>query len=331
MKAVVITGAGGPEVLEIQERAQPSPGPAEALIRVKASSLNRADLLQRTGRYPAPPGAPPDIPGLEFAGEIVELGSGVSRWTIRQRVFGITGGGAHAEYLVSHQDLLAAIPDNLPWAEAGAIPEVFITAYDALLQADTVGDDRVLIHAVGSGVGLAAVQLCRATGAIPYGTSRTQDKLDRARAYGLERGFLLKDADSLKGFAQISQAAIGNDGFNVVLDLTGGPYFSASLPALATRGRIVLIGAVAGASAEIDLRVVLSKRLRIIGTVLRARSLDEKADAIAHFAQNVVPWLSARKVKAVIDRELPMTQIREAHRLLESNETFGKVVLTWEA
>jgi NADPH:quinone reductase-like Zn-dependent oxidoreductase len=243
-------------------------------------------------------------------------------------VFGITGGGAHAEYLVSHQDLLASIPAGLSLREAGAIPEVFITAYDALSQAKAAPGERVLIHAVGSGVGLAAVQLCRALGAIPYGTSRTQDKLDRAQAYGLEQGFLLKDAAALSGFPQMSQKAIGKDGFNVILDLNGGPYFAVCLQTLTTKGRIVLIGAVAGATAEINLRTILSKRLHVMGTVLRARSLSEKAEATARFAQNVLPWFTSGRLKAVIDREFPMAEIREAHRLLESNETFGKIVIT---
>jgi len=167
MPAVVITRPGGPEVLEIREVPRPAPGAGEVLVRVRASALNRADLLQRQGRYPAPPGAPADIPGLEFAGEVAELGSGTTRWRPGQRVFGLAAGGAHALYVVAHEQTLAEIPASLSWIEAAAIPEAFITAQDALAQAALRAGEAVLIHAVGSGVGLAAVQLVRALAAGP--------------------------------------------------------------------------------------------------------------------------------------------------------------------
>src|SRR5438067_1536365 len=189
MRAVIITKPGGPEVLEVQQVEKPRPGPGEVLVRVQASALNRADILQRQGRYPAPPGAPQNIPGLEFAGEVAALGQGASRWRAGQRVFGITAGGGHAECLVSHERMLAEIPADLGWSQAAAVPEAFITAHDALWkQAALAAGETVLIHAAGSGVGLAAIQLVRAKGAIPYGTSRTPDKLERARAFGLEDG-----------------------------------------------------------------------------------------------------------------------------------------------
>jgi putative PIG3 family NAD(P)H quinone oxidoreductase len=328
MKAVVITRPGGPEVLEIRDVPQPLPGSGEVLVRVRASALNRADLLQRMGKYPPPPGVSADIPGMEFAGEIAQVGPGVTKWREHQRVFGITAGGAHAEFLVSHQDLLAEVPANLSWSEAGAVPEVFITAHDALSQAATGRGERVLIHAVGSGVGLAAVQLCREIGAVPYGTSRTQDKLDRARDFGLENGFLLPDAASLQSFPEQARNVLHAAGFDVVLDLNGGAYFPASLRALRTKGRLVLIGAVAGATAEVDVRVILSGRLHIMGTVLRARALEEKAAVTASFSRDVVPLLAEGKVKIVIDREFPLSQVQEAHRRLETNESFGKVVLS---
>ena len=189
MRAVIITKPGGPEVLEIQQVETPHPRAGEVLVRVRASALNRADVLQRQGRYPAPPGAPQNIPGLEFAGEVTELGDGATRWRVGPRVFGITAGGGHAEYLTSHERMLAEIPANLSWSEAAAIPEAFITAHDALWkQAALAANETVLIHAAGSGVGLAAIQLVRAKGAIPYGTSRTAGKLDKARQFGLQDG-----------------------------------------------------------------------------------------------------------------------------------------------
>ncbi|MGH9603820.1 MAG: alcohol dehydrogenase catalytic domain-containing protein, partial [Terriglobales bacterium] len=195
MKAVLITRPGGPEVLEIRDVSTPQPAAGEVLVRVMASALNRADILQREGRYPAPPGAPADIPGIEFAGEVAALGPEARAWQVGQRVFGITGGGGHAEYLVAHEHTLAEVPPNLTWTEAAAIPEAFITAHDALWQQAALRpSERVLIHAVGSGVGLAAIQLVHARGAVPYGTARNEEKVTRAREYGLEDGIVLRDS-----------------------------------------------------------------------------------------------------------------------------------------
>src|SRR3954452_15441253 len=189
MKAVVITKFGGPEVLSVEEAPTPRPRPGQVLVGVHATALNRADLLQRQGKYPAPQGVVQDIPGLEFAGEIAGLGPGATYWEKGDRVFGLTPGGAHAEYIALEEGRLAAIPGGMDWVTAAAIPEVFITAFDALIsQAHMRNGDNVLIHAVGSGVGIAAVQIARAFGGIPYGTSRTQDKIDRAKLYGLEAG-----------------------------------------------------------------------------------------------------------------------------------------------
>src|SRR5689334_24672683 len=270
MKAVVITHFGGPEVLEIQDVPKPQPGPEEVLVHVRSTALNRADLLQRQGRYAAPPGATQNIPGLEFAGEVAELGANTQRWHIGDRVMGIIGGGAHAEFVTTHQDAVCAVPPNLEWTGAGAIPEVFITAHDALQQAGFKAGDNVLIHAVGSGVGLAATQLVRALGGRAFGTSRTPDKIERAKAFGLEAGFTVPEASALAGLPGFAasvttdsaasvtmEASAGGGGFNIVLDLNGGPYFAASLEAMAPRGRIVLIGGVAGGKAEIDLYQIL--------------------------------------------------------------------------
>src|SRR4051812_11314116 len=240
MKAVVITKFGGPEVLAIQDAPTPQPGPGQVMVGVHATALNRADLLQRQGKYPAPQGVVQDIPGLEFAGEVAELGPGATYWEKGDRVFGLTPGGAHAEYVVVEEGRLAAIPGGMDWVAAAAIPEVFITAFDALIsQAHTQMGDKVLIHAVGSGVGLAAVQIARAFGAIPYGTSRTPDKIDRAKQYGLGAGCVVDS--KLAQLDDFAQAHTAGAGFNVVLDLVGGPYLAASVPVLAQKGRIMLI------------------------------------------------------------------------------------------
>jgi putative PIG3 family NAD(P)H quinone oxidoreductase len=333
MKAVFITRPGGPEVLEVREVEAPVPAANEVLVRVKASALNRADLLQRQGRYPAPPGFPPDIPGIEFAGEVAATGPGAHRWQAGQRVFGITGGGAHAKYLVAHEGTLAEVPSNLSWAEAAAVPEAFLTAHDALwVQAALAAGERVLIHAAGSGVGLAAVQLVRAKGAVPYGTSRTADKIARAREYGLEDGAVVTDPatelpELAHRWAPEQSPERSNDGFDVVLDLVGGAYVPASIQALRLKGRLMLVGTVAGSSAEVKFAPLMSKRLTLRGTVLRARPLEEKIAATAKFAAEVVPLLERGTLRPTIDSRFPLDQIRQAHQRLESNETFGKVVL----
>lgn len=325
MRAVVITHAGGPENLAIRERPAPEPGPGEVLVRVHATALNRADVLQREGRYPPPPGAP-DIPGLEFAGEVVGRGSGATRWPVGARVFGIVAGGAHAEFLVTNQDAVAGIPDHIEWTDAAAIPEAFITAHDAMIvQAQLAAGETVLIHAVASGVGLAGVQLARAWGAIPFGTSRTPDKLLAARDVGLEDGVAInRDFDPLVRKVDEWTAKRGID---VTLDLVGGPYLAASAQVAALRGRIMIIGSLAGATGEFPLGLVLRKRLQLRGTVLRSRSVAEKIEATARFESEVVPLLATGKVRPVTDSVFPLEQIADAHRRMESNESVGKIVL----
>ena len=328
MKAVVITRFGGPEVLEIQDVPTPQPGPDEVLVHVRSTALNRADLLQRLGHYAAPPGVPQNIPGLEFAGEVAELGTNAHRWHKADRVMGIVGGGAHAEFVTTHQDAVAAVPPNLELTTAGAVPEVFITAHDALRQAGFKAGENVLVHAVGSGVGLAATQLVKALGGRAFGTSRTPDKIERAKPFGLESGYAVPEPSALTGLSAFAQSVTGGGGFDVVLDLNGGPYFSASLEAMAQRGRIILIGGVAGGKTTVDLYQILGKRLHVIGTVLRARSLQEKIAITAAFEREVVPLLGQGTIQPVIDSVFPLEKIQDAHRRLESNETFGKVVLT---
>jgi NADPH:quinone reductase-like Zn-dependent oxidoreductase len=293
-------------------------------VRVRASGLNRADIHQRKGAYPAPPGSPPDIPGLEYAGEVASVGESVRDFAIGDRVFGIAGGGAHAELLAIPARTAAHAPSELSWTDAGAIPEAFITAHDALVtQARLAKGERVLIHAVGSGVGLAALQVVRAVGAIPFGTSRTPDKIERATPFGLERGAAITDAGALGDIAR----EWAPNGFDVVLDLVGGAYTPASIATLATRGRLMLVGLVAGATATLDLRRVLSRRASIIGTVLRARSIDEKAAATEAFARDLVPLFANGQLRATVDRVFPLSDLAEAHRRMESNESFGKVVV----
>lgn len=326
MRTVVITQPGGPDVLEVVDRPVPTPSPGEVLVRVRAAGLNRADLLQRRGGYPAPPGAPPDIPGLEFAGEVAQVADDVTGWREGDRVFGITAGGAQAEYRSLHGGLLAPIPEGMSWTDAAAVPEAFMTAFDALVtQAELRPDERLLVHAVGSGVGLAAVQLARAIGATAYGTSRTTDKLEGARDWGMTAGLALPDGPA--PLADWARTVTNDRGMSVVLELVGGPYVPASLATLGEKGRLMLVGLVAGRSADIDLGAILRKRLTVRGTVLRGRSLAEKIAVTRAFTTHVVPMLADRRVRPVVDSVFPIDRIRAAHERLESNATFGKVVL----
>ncbi|HEX5438705.1 MAG TPA: NAD(P)H-quinone oxidoreductase [Gemmatimonadaceae bacterium] len=327
MRAVVIAQPGGPEVLEIRDLPTPVPSAHQVLVRVHAAGLNRADLLQRRGRYPAPPGDPADIPGLEFAGEVTALGSAVRDWHGGERVFGLVGGGAQAEYLVAHERTLMAIPDILSWEQAAAVPEAFITAHDALVtQAGLLPSERVLIHSAGSGVGLAAIQLVRAAGALPYGTSRTSWKIDRAREYGLEDGLTL--GTDLTPLQERAAAWSGGAGMHIVIELVGGPYMPASLTTLGPRGRMVVVGTVAGTTAPLDLGLLLRHRLHVFGTALRTRPIEQKIAATQAFAAQVVPWLERALVRPVVDSVFPLPDVAAAHQRLETNETFGKVVLT---
>ena len=330
MRAVIIVSFGSVEGLEVREVPDAPRATADRVrVRVHAAGLNRADILQRLGRYPAPPGYPQDIPGLEFAGEVVEVGEEVRGWKVSDRVFGITGGGAQAEFVTVPESTLAEIPPNLDWAEAASIPEVFMTAHDALFtQCRLQMGERVLIHAAGSGVGTAASQLVNVAGAIAYGTSRTAEKLQRAKEFGLTDSVVVaKDSSE---FAEAVKRWTNDAGVDVILDLVGAKYLKANLESLALKGRLIFVGTTSGAKAEIDYAVVMRKRLRIMGTSLRTRSIEEKATATRLFAQHVVPLLASGKVRPVIDSVFPMEQVRAAHQRIESNESFGKVVLTLE-
>jgi NADPH2:quinone reductase len=327
MKAITIVSFGGVEGLEIREVPDAPPATLDRVrVRVHAAGLNRADILQRLGRYPAPPGYPQDIPGIEFAGEVDQVGDEVRMWKVGDRVFGIIGGGGQAQYVTLPENHLAQIPSDLDWAEAAAVPEVFMTAHDALFtQCGLRMGERVLIHAAGSGVGTAAIQLVRAAGGFAYGTSRTADKLEKAKEFGLTES-VVAGTDPM-GFVAAVNSWTNDEGVDVVLDLVGAAYLKANLAALATKGRLILVGTTSGAKAELDFSVAMHKRLRIMGTALRIRSLEEKATATRLFAEQVVPLLCSGAVRPVVDKVFRMEEVRAAHERIESNESFGKVVL----
>ncbi len=323
MRAVVITKPGAPDVLQIVERPTPEPSRGEVRVRVRATAINRADLLQRMGAYPAPADAPADIPGLELAGEVEALGEGVERLKVGDRVFGLVGGGAYAEQLVTHERALAKIPATMSFEDAAAIPEAFITAHDAIVgQACLTAGETLVIHAVGSGVGTAAVQLGRALGAFTIGTARTPDKLERAKALGLDAGVIAAGNKFADGIREVDPA-----GAHVVLELVGGAYLDEDLRCTRTLGRIVLVGLMAGAKTELDLGLVLRKRLRVLGTVLRARPLEEKLAVMRTFEEQIVPLFARGRLQPVVDTVLPLAQAAEAHARMASNAGFGKIVL----
>jgi NADPH:quinone reductase len=326
MRVVKITRYGTIDGLEIVEMDNQEASADRVRVRVHAAGLNRADLLQRRGKYPGPPGVFRDVPGLEFAGEVDQLGDEVKKWKIGQRVFGIASGGAQAEYIVVPESHLVEIPDNLNWIEAASIPEAFITAHDALFtQAQLRMGERVIIHAIGSGVGIAAAQLALATGAMVFGTTRNEEKLAKAKTYGSINGIATNDP---KAFIDALDNWTNGEDVNVILDLVGASYFEANLKALASMGRMMLVGTMSGAlAASVDLSVVMRKRLKLIGTVLRSRSTEEKAYATHQFAVHVLPLLKNGTLRPVIDKVYQMDQIKEAHEHLESNKNFGKIVL----
>ena len=323
MKAVVITQPGGPEVLEIQDVETPEPVGEQVRVRVRASGINRAELLQRMGGYPAPAGSPQHILGLEFAGEVDALGPLASKWKPGQRVMGLVGGGAQAEYLVTHEDLLVEIPSNLDFVQAGGIPEVFMTAHDALFtQAGLQMGERVLIHAIGSGVGTAAVQLAHATGATTYGTSRTSAKLEAARALGLDVGL------SDQNFASEIQRLTNGAGVHVVIDFVGAPYLEQNLRSLALWGRLVFLATMGGTQSNVNLGMLMQKRISMRGVTLRTRTLEEKMAVTRRFAAGVLPLLAGGQVKPVIEQVYTLEQIVEAHRAMGDNRNFGKLIVT---
>lgn len=322
MRAMMYQGGGGTDVIHLGEVPLPEPGDHQVRVRVRASGLNRADVLQRRGNYPAPPGWPANIPGIEYAGEIAALGTGVTRWRAGERVMGLVGGGAHAEAVVVHEDETMAIPPGMAFRDAAAIPEAFLTAFDGLVTRGRLRrGERVLIHAVGSGVGTAATQVARRLGASSVlGTSRTGDKLVRARDYGLDIGIHTRE-----GF---HQDQVG-DPVHVILDVVGGPALAGNLAALAPRGRLVLLGFLGGPTTSIDLSPILRKRLEIIGTVMRTRSLSERSQLIRDFTARMLPGFADGTLRPVVGAVFPMRDLAQAHEAMERNETFGKIVLEW--
>lgn len=325
MRAVVLDGYGGPDVLHVRHVPAPEPAPDEILVDVHATALNRADVLQRLGRYPPPAPRPVhEIPGLEFAGVVAAVGAAVTRWRPGDRVFGLLPGGGYAEQVVTHESLALPVPPHMPLTEAAAVAEVFLTAYDALVRrARLAAGETVLVHAGASGVGTAAIQLALALGARRLlATVGTAAKAEAVAMLGAVP-IVYRNAD----FVEAVAAATGGAGADVILDLVGGDYIPRDMKAAATLGRIVVIGLLRGGRTDVNLGLLLQKRLTVIGTVLRSRSLAEKADLTAAFARDVLPLLASGQVRPVLDKAFRLDDVAAAHAYLESNDTIGKVVL----
>ncbi len=299
-------------------------------VRVAATALNRADLLQRRGLYPPPPGVPEalkDIPGLEFVGRIDQVGDRVTRWSGGERVFGIVPGGGYSSQIVTHENLVIEVPESLSDEEAAAIPEAFITAYDALvLQADIQAGERVLIHAVASGVGTAAVQLANVWEAEPIGTAGSRHKLGRVSELASFFSINYRETD----FKEAIEYEYGKNAVDVILDVVGADYWERNIAVLGIRGRLVLVGRLSGSEALTPLGAVMSKRLRIMGTVMRSRSLDERIAVTRAFEGDVIPLLIGSRVRPVIDSVFPFGDIHRATSRMENNENIGKIVLKFE-
>ncbi len=301
--------------LVIEEHPDPVAGAGEVLVRVHAAGLNGADMMQRRGLYPAPPGSPQDIPGMEFAGEVLALGAGASRFGEGDRVMAIVGGGAQAELVTVHERLLMAVPEDLDWPAAGGLPEVFTTAHDALFtQAGLRPGERLLVHGGAGGVGTAAIQLARAAGARPTATVRNDKHRDEVAALGAE-------VIAPEGFAE-------HGPFDVILELVGAPNLSENLQALATGGRISIIGVGAGAKGELNLLALMGKRARIHGSTLRARSLEEKALAARLIEHEVLPLFDAGALRVPIAETFPLTEAVAAYDRFAAGSKLGKVVLS---
>jgi len=308
----------------MEEVEEPGLGPTRVKVAVKATALNRADLLQRIGKYPAPKGVDPRIPGLEFAGTVEEIGPEVSEIKPGDRVMGLLAGGGYAAKVAVEERMLLPIPESLSFEEAAAVPEVFATAYDALfLQLNLRVGERLLIHAVASGVGLAGLQLAKTAGCTVIGTAGSEEKLERAKEFGLDVGINYRTAD----FGEVLSRSTENRGVDAIFDLVGAKYWEKNLTVLGPRGRLILVGLVSGAKAETNLSLILNKRLTIIGTVLRSRSLEEKVALTQALRRHVLPLFETQRLCPVIDRVFDLERAAEAHAYMESNANMGKIVL----
>ena len=281
-------------------------------------------MLQREGKYPPPPDASQDIPGLEFAGEVADVGEFAGEWKSGDRVFGLTAGGSYAQYIVVHARTVSRIPEGLSFEEAASLPEACITAYDAMIsQCKLSSGETILINGITSGVGSIACQIASAIGANVIGTTRSASKIDKLKSLGQLNNLVVPNGR----FAQEVNDLTNGSGADVVLELIGGNYVQEDLLCTALKGRIILVGLLAGAKAELMFAAILAKRLKLFGTTLRGRPLEEKIITARLFQKHVLPLILAKKVRPIVDRVFSLTEARQAHEYMASNESFGKIIL----
>jgi NADPH2:quinone reductase len=322
MRAVVLEEKGGPEVLQILDIPDPVAGSGEIVVDVATTAVNRADLLQRMGLYPGPP-MEYEVPGLEFAGVVAEVGDHVDRWAVGDAVMGITGGGGYAEKLAIHERQVMAVPESLPLSDAGAVPEVFITAWDALVRQGGLTPGRwALVHAGASGVGTAAIQIAKAMGAHILVTA-SAGKHDVCHSLGADAVVDYRSKD----FVEATRVCTHGQGVDVVLDVIGADYLDRNVAALGVGGTIVQVGVMAGGRTEFDLAALMPKRAKLIGTVLRARPIEEKIALTQRFEREMLPLFADGKMAPVIDSRYPLARIADAHIRMESNANAGKLVI----
>lgn len=322
MRAIVLEEYGGPEVLTEMQVPDPDPGPEEVLVDIAATAVNRADLLQRMGMYPGPP-MEHEIPGMELAGTVAAVGERVTAWQVGDAVMGIVGGGAYAERVAVHERQLMAVPGDVGLPDAGAIPEVFITAYDALvLQGCLTAGSWALVHAGASGVGTAAIQLAKAVGA-RVGVTCSAGKVAACESLGAD---VVIDYGS-EDYVEVMKAATGRAGVDVILDVIGGDYVARNIKAAAVGGRIIQVGVMGGGKAQVDVGSLLPKRVSITGTVLRGRPVEEKVAVTQRCAHDLLPLFDSGVLSPVIDRRMSLWDVGAAHEAVAANATVGKVVL----
>ncbi len=323
MRAVVITSPGGPDVLSLEEVPDPVPGAGEVLVDVAAAGVNRADVMQRMGQYPPPPGAPP-YPGLECSGRISAVGPGVTGWRPGDEVCALLGGGGYAERVAVPQGQLLPIPDGVTLTDAAGLPEVACTVHaNVFQQAHLASGETILVHGGAGGIGTMAIQLAKASGARVVCTAGTPAKLERCTELGADLAVSYANDD----FVAAVEAFTGGRGADVILDIMGAPYLTRNLTALATGGRLVVVATQGGTSAELDMRMLMRKRASVLGSTLRARPAEEKASIVAGVRGQVWPLIDAGRVRPVIEAALPMAEAPAAHRLLDDGTHVGKILL----
>jgi NADPH2:quinone reductase len=326
MKAITITQPGGPEVLQITDRSTPAPKPGEVLIKVMAAGINRPDVAQRKGNYPPPAGAPQDIPGLEIAGIVTEIGTDVKRWRVGDKACALVIGGGYAEYCAAPEGQCLPIPDNLSFEEAASLPETFFTVWSNVFDRGRLQPgETLLVHGGSSGIGVAAIQMATALGSRVYVTAGSDEKCRFCESLGATKAINY----NRENFAETIAKLTDNKGVDVILDMIGGDYTAPNIKSLANDGRLVFINTMKGKNVEIDLAEVMRKRIYITGSMLRSRDVAFKSAIAQNLEQHIWPLLASGKIKPVIYKIFSSSEAAEGHQLMESSEHMGKIVLQW--